>query len=166
MGHQETRHRPNVLFNLLGALLIVAGIGLTIYGLAIAVQLMTGYDPFRGDGPPVRIADGVALAFWGIIVLTIGRYFWRGSRKRGARDRFGRLLIIAGYLLLGVGLDRGLHEGSGLWGATSEDSARSVVLQTVLTIAVWGVPGAVLAGIGFKLSDETALAEASVKAEF
>jgi hypothetical protein len=36
----------------------------------------------------------------------------------------------------------------------------------VLTIAVWGVPGAVLAGIGFKLSDEKALAEASVKAEF
>jgi hypothetical protein len=25
----------------------------------------------------------VALAFWGIIIFTVGGYFWRGARKRG-----------------------------------------------------------------------------------
>jgi hypothetical protein len=76
-------HRPNLLFNLAGVVLIVAGLGLTIYGFVSAVGVMQIFDPFRGDGPPVRIADGMATAFWGIIVFTIGRYFWRGARKRG-----------------------------------------------------------------------------------
>jgi len=101
----SVRHRPNVLFNLIGVLLIVGGIGITIYGIAYGVQIMRGFDPFRGDSPPVKIADGMALAFWGIIIFTMGRYFWRGARKRGLRDRFGRFLIISGYALLGVALD-------------------------------------------------------------
>jgi hypothetical protein len=165
MHNLGTRHRPNILFNLLGVLLIVAGSCLTIYGLAAAVQLVRGFDPFRGDGPPVAVADRMAVAFWGIIVFTIGRYFWRGARKRGGRDRFGRLLIIAGYLLLGAGLDGGVHSAVGLWSA-SEDTAQSVVVETLVTICVWGIPGAVLAAIGFKLADEKALATAEVNAGF
>ena len=40
MAGISVRHRPNVLFNLIGVLLIVGGIGLTIYGIAYGVQIM------------------------------------------------------------------------------------------------------------------------------
>jgi len=165
MADSPVRPRPNLIFNVLGVLLIVAGIVATIAGLAYAASVITSYDAFAGDGPPVEMADGAALAFWGILVFTIGRYFWRGARKRGARDRFGRLLIILGYVLLGVGLDRGVHAAVGLWGATDEQSGQSALVHTIGTVAVWGVPAAILAAIGFRLANEKALATASVKAE-
>ncbi|MFF0264382.1 hypothetical protein [Kribbella sp. NPDC004536] len=156
------RHRPNILFNLVGVVLIVAGAVLAIYGLVAAVGVLRSFDPLHGDGPPLGITDGLTTAFWGIIVFTIGRYFWRGARKRGARDRFGRLLIIAGYLLLGVGLDTGLHAASGLW-TEGGGNGGPVLVKTLVTIAVWGLPGSLLAAIGFKLANEKALAKAEVK---
>ena len=165
MANTPVQHRPNVFFNLIGAVLIVGGIALVVYGFLSAFQVMRGFDPFRGDGPPVRIADGMAVVFWGIIVLTIGRYFWRGARKRGARDRFGRLLIIGGYVLLGIALDRGVHTAVGLWSARSEESLQAVGLNTLFVMLLWGIPAAVLAAIGFKLANEKALATAEVKAD-
>ena len=162
MAGISVRHRPNVLFNLAGVLLIVGGIGLTIYGLAYAVQIMRGFDPFRGDGPPVKIADGMALAFWGIIIFTIGRYFWRGARKRGLRDRFGRLLIIIGYALLGIALDTGVHSAVGLWSARTDESLQSTGVHVLLTVALWGIPAAIIGGMGFKLASEKALATGKV----
>lgn len=159
------RHRPNVLFNLIGVLLIVGGIGLTIYGLAYAFQLIRGFGEFGGDGPPVKIADGMASAFWGIIVFTVGRYFWRGARKRGLGDRFGRFLIIGGYVLVGVALDTGVHSAVRLWRAQTEEAIQSVGVHTLLTFLLWGIPGTILAMIGFKLANEKALATATMKAE-
>lgn len=155
-------HRPNILFNLVGVVLIVAGLGLTIYGAVAAVGVLQAFDPLHGDGPPLGIVDGMTTVFWGIIVFTIGRYFWRGARKRGARDRFGRLLIVAGYLLLGVGLDAGMHSASGLWTEGGGDGG-PVLVRTLVTIAAWAIPGSVLAGIGFKLAHEKALAKAEAK---
>jgi hypothetical protein len=166
MANEPVRHRPNVLFNLIGVLLIVGGIGLTIYGLAYAVQIIRGFDPFRGDGPPVKVADAMALAFWGIIVFTIGRYFWRGARKRGLRDRFGRLLIIVAYVLVGIGLDTGVHNGVGLWSSRSADSGQSVLIHTVVTFLLWGIAASIVGTIGIKLANEKILAKASMKAEF
>lgn len=164
MATIPVRHRRNLLFNLLGLILIVGGIGLTIYGIAYAIQVVNEFDPFRGDSPPVKTADGAALAFWGIIVFTIGRYFWRGSRTRGPRDRFGRLLIVCAYVLLGIGLDAGVHSAVDLWNARTEESMQSVVVDTVLTVLVWGVPASVLGMIGIKLADEEVLATAEVNA--
>jgi len=161
----SVRHRPNVLFNLIGVLLIVGGIGITIYGIAYGVQIMRGFDPFRGDSPPVKIADGMALAFWGIIIFTMGRYFWRGARKRGLRDRFGRFLIISGYALLGVALDTGVHSAVGLWSARTEESLQSTGMHVLLTVALWGIPAAILGRIGFKLASEKALATAEVSVD-
>jgi hypothetical protein len=156
-------HRPNVLFNLVGVVLIVAGLGLAIYGLVAAVGVMQSFDPLHGDdGPPLGMVDGMTTAFWGVIVFTIGRYFWRGARRRGARDRFGRVLIIAGYLLVGVALDAGMHAASGLW--TTSGTGREVVVRTLVTFLVWGIPGSVLAAIGFKLANEKALAKAEMTA--
>jgi hypothetical protein len=155
-----------VLFSLIGLLLIVGGLGLTIYGFAWAVQIITGFDAFRGDGPPVKVADGMAVAFWGVIVFTIGRYFWRGARKRGIRDRFGRLLIIVAYVLLGFGLDTGVHNAVGLWSSRSGDSAQSLLVHTLVTFLLWGVAASIVGTIGIKLANEKILAKASMKAEF
>lgn len=165
MANPPARPRPNVLFNLIGVLLIVGGIALLVYGLLSAFQAIQGFNGFRDAGPPVRIADYTAAAFWGVITLTIGRYFWRGARKRGARDRFGRLLIICGYLLLGVALDRGVHTAVGLMSASSEASVETGGLTILLAVLLWAVPAAVLAMIGFKLAGEKPLAKAEVSVE-
>jgi hypothetical protein len=114
---------------------------------------------------PVKIADGVALAFWGIIVLTIGRYFWRGALKRGLRDRAGRLLIISGYVLLGVALDTDVHSAVGIWSTRTAESLQSAGVHTLLMVALWGIPAAILAKIGFKLASEKALATAEVNVD-
>lgn len=162
MTNVSVRHRPNVLFNLIGMLLIVGGVGLTIFGIAHIFEIMRGFDPFRGDSPPVKTADGAALAFWGIIAFTIGRYFWRGARKRGWRDRLGRLLIIGGYVLLGVALDAGVHSAVDLWSARTEASGGSAVVRTLIMFALWALPAAIVAGIGFKLAKEEPLATAEM----
>lgn len=52
----------------------------------------------------------------------------------------------------------------GLWSTRTEESAQSVVVHTMITVALWGIPAAILAAIGFKLADEKALATAEVNA--
>ncbi|MFI5709447.1 hypothetical protein [Kribbella sp. NPDC051620] len=159
------KHRPNVLFNLIGLLLIIAGIGTTIVGVLSIFAVMSDFDPFRGDGPPVKVADGAALAFWGLIVFTIGRYFWRGARTRGARDRFGRFLIICAYLLLGIALNQAVHAATGLWTASSSDGLTEAGVKVLVAMLVWSIPAAVLGTIGFKLANEKALLEVEMKAD-
>jgi uncharacterized membrane protein len=156
------RYPPNVLFSLIGVLLIVAGIGISIVGVLSIFAVMSDFDPFRGDGPPVQVADGAALMFWGVIVFTIGRYFWRGARTRGARDRFGRFLIICAYLLLGVALNQAVHAATGLWTASSSDGLTGAGVKVLVAMLVWSIPAAVLGTIGFKLAGEKALATAHV----
>jgi hypothetical protein len=162
---RPTRPRPNLLFNLLGVLLIVVGTGMTIVGFLFAVRVITEFDVLQGDGPPVETADGMAMAFWGVIVLTIGRYFWRGARKRGLRDRTGRLLIIASYVLLGIGLDRGVHAAVGMWDTAKVDGGQSAAIGAIVALALWAVPASILSSIGFKLANEKALATAEAKAD-
>jgi hypothetical protein len=90
---------------------------------------------------------------------------WRGARKRGLRDRFGRFLIISGYALLGVALDTGVHSAVGLWSARTEESLQSTGVHILLTVALWGIPAAILGRIGFKLASEKALATAEVSVD-
>ncbi len=162
MANLGEQHRPNILFNLAGLVLIVAGIGLTIYGLVAAVGVVRSFNAFNADGTPVRVADDMALAFWGIIVFTIGRYLWRGARKRGAADRFGRLLLIVAYVMLGIGLDGAIHAATGIW-TQSSDSGNEAMIRTLVTMAVWGLPASLLAWFGTKLANEKILATAEVK---
>jgi hypothetical protein len=70
---------------------------------------------------------------------------WRGARKRGIRDRFGRLLIIGAYVLLGFGLDTGVHNAVGLW---TSGSAEPVLVRTLVTFPLWGVAASILGTIG------------------
>lgn len=166
MATAPVPHRPNLLLNVIGVLLIVGGIGMTLYGLLWALRVMQDFNPFQGDGPPFGIADGMAVAFWGIIVFTIGRYAWRGARKRGARDRVGRLLLVGGYVLLGVALDQGVHAGVRLWAARTSSGMETAVWQAILTFGMWAIPATVLAAIGVKMASERYLATASASASF
>jgi hypothetical protein len=165
MENNANRHRPNVLFNLVGLLLILAGIGITVFGIASIFAVMSDFDPFRGDGPPVRVANGGALMFWGVIVFTIGRYIWRGARTRGVSDRFGRFLIICAYLLLGMALDQGVRSAVGLWSAGSGDELTQVGIQTLIVFAAWGIPASIVGMIGIRLAKEKILAKASAKVD-
>jgi hypothetical protein len=61
--------------------------------------------------------------------------------------------------------DAGVHSAVGLWSTQTEESMQSVGVRTVLTVALWGIPAAILGAIGFKLANEKALATADVKAD-
>jgi hypothetical protein len=166
MAYQEVRHRPNILFYLAALVLIVAGAGLAIYGFATAVQSMMSVGPSMSR-MPVKIVDGMAQGFWGVFVATIGAYLWRGARKRGAADRFGRLLIVGGYILIGVALDRGLHSAADLWSTGGDqDEIKSIMIHTMIIICLWGFSGAALATIGFRLAHEKAITTVEVTGEF
>jgi hypothetical protein len=162
MANLGARHRPNVLFNLAGVILMVAGAALAIYGVVTAFRLVGGVGPST-EQLPVGIVDGMTQGFWGLLVLTFGRYLWRGARTRGVKDRFGRVLIIAGYALIGVALDRGMHSAVDLWSSgPDQDAIQAVVTRSLIIVCVFGFPGAGLAAIGFKLAKEKALAQAEV----
>jgi hypothetical protein len=164
MENNVNRHRPNLGFNLVGLLLILAGICLTVFGIASIFAVMSDFDPFRGDGPPVGVANGGALMFWGVIVFTIGRYIWRGARTRGVSDRFGRFLIICAYLLLGMALDQGVRSLVGLWSAGS-DELTEVGIHTLIVFAAWSIPASIVGTIGIRLAKEEILAKASAKVD-
>ena len=92
-----------------GLLLIIVGFVVMLGGVAWAFLSIVGVDVPQLDearsGPnAVRdfgpFLDGFAVIVIGFTGLTVGRYLWRGARRRGWRDRLGRLLIIVGYLSL------------------------------------------------------------------
>jgi hypothetical protein len=96
--------RPNVLFHLIGFVVIAAGIGMAVFAVAGLFTIGQRYDsPLRGDGR-AELVILATLVFWGFIVITMGRVIWRGARRRGARDRFGRFLMIAalGFVTLAI----------------------------------------------------------------
>jgi hypothetical protein len=76
------------------------------------------------------------------------------------------LLIIVAYVLIGIGLDTGVHNGVGLWSSSSPDSGQAVLVHTVVTFLLWGVAASIVGTIGIKLANEKILAKASMKAEF
>ena len=92
-----TRHRANPLMLLSGLLLIIVGLVVMLGGVAWALAAFGGLDPPQlsdlGSGPEAYrddfqpMLDGFAAFAIGTSVLTIGRYLWRGARRRGWRDR-------------------------------------------------------------------------------
>ncbi|MFI5732010.1 hypothetical protein ACIA49_17930 [Kribbella sp. NPDC051587] len=167
MTNQGVHHRPNVLFNLAGLVLIVVGLGLLLYGVVMAFAAISGVGPNSSTDDLVPIVDRFLMAVWGGLIFTFGRYLWRGARRRGFRDRFGRLLIIAGYGLIGIALTVGFHSAIEMWSSGgSEDAIKEIMIRTVLIFAVLGFPGAGLCAIGFRLAREQALAQVETKAEF
>ncbi len=107
-----SRPRANPLMVVSGLLLIIIGTMAMIGGLAWAAAAIVGAPAPQlndlGSGPEPGalrpLADGFAVSVIGCTVMTVGRYLWRGARRRGWRDRLGRLLIIVAYLDIGVAL--------------------------------------------------------------
>jgi hypothetical protein len=108
------------------------------------------------------LVDGFAVFVIGCTVMTVGRYLWRGARRRGWRDRLGRLLIIVGYLGIGVALvilTRFVLEAMG-----NDSGGTDIIVRGLIIIVAIAVPGALLALPGFRLAKEEPLMEAEVKA--
>src|SRR5262245_42053981 len=93
-----TRHRANPLMLIPGLLLITVGLVVMVGGFAWAVMTMLALSERTpqlsdlGTGPHARedlgpAVNGFAVFVVGTTVLTIGRYLWRGARRRGWRDR-------------------------------------------------------------------------------
>jgi hypothetical protein len=154
--------RPNVLFWLVGSITALVGVVMLIGG---ALAVADVQDPFHGAGPE-QSADAASLFAWGAVVLVNGVYVWRGARRRGLRDRVGRLFIIVGYVVLGIALSRSIHSSVDLWATTSEEAARDVLNRTMLTFLGWGVPAAVLVKLGTVLAREKVLMTAEANAHY
>jgi hypothetical protein len=170
------RHRANPLLLLPGLLLIIVGIVVMVAGFAWAALGVLGIDSPQpedlGRGPNAGgfvepLMSGFAVFTIGCTVMTIGRYLWRGARRRGWRDRLGRFLIILGYLdicaafvvltqfIIAAATD---FDGN--------DAGTNVIVRGLLICLAILVPGALLTGSGFRLAKEQPLMTAEVKATF
>jgi hypothetical protein len=155
-----------------GLLLVVIGILAMIGGLALAALTFVGTSAPQltdlGSGPDAAadlgpLVNGFAVVIVGCTVMTVGRYLWRGARRRGRRDRLGRLLIIAGYLDVGVAL---VVLTRFILAAMGDDSdGTDIIIRGLLTCLAIALPGVLLALPGFRLAKEKPLMEAEVKAE-
>lgn len=117
-------------------------------------------DPFGVAGAEAQ-ADAASLVAWGAVTLTVGAYIWRGARRVGARDRLGRLMIIAGYLLLGMAMSQSVHSAVGLWTADQPEQNQQVLDTSMIQFLGWGVPAALLVFLGTRMAGEKVLMTAS-----
>ncbi len=155
------RPRPNPLCWFVGSTAALVG----LVGVASGVQAVRAVpDEFHGSGPQ-NTADGVSLVFWGVVILVNGVYVWRGARRRGLRDRVGRLLIIVGYVVLGVAVQQATHQAVELW-RTPVDEGDDVLNRAMLALLGWGVPAAALVWVGVKLARERILLTVSAQAGY
>lgn len=157
---------PNVAFYVVGLLVIVAGIGLVGYGVSAVVQAVQRYGGLSGGGMKAMFAAATTV-FWGAWIITAGRIVWRGARRRGAKDRFGRLLIIAACVVMGFAFQGTLAGMGGFGHVSSENEVRLQMIATFLPYVILMFPAGILAWIGGKLARETKpLVEASAEARF
>jgi hypothetical protein len=169
------RHRPNVLFLLSGLLLIIVGVGMMVFGFlfaVLAVLAVSNVGPQLSDlgaGPDARsdlepMMNGFVVAVVGCTVLTVGRYLWRGARRRGWRDRVGRSLIIAGYLVITAALYVLTRFVLEALAADDPGESGQIVFSGLLVCAAIMLPGVLLALPGFRLAKEKPLMKVEVKA--
>lgn len=168
----RTAHRPNVVLWLLGAVLIIIGVVLTLLGLIWAFQAMPDAGPQLSDldaGPDARrdlapMADGFSVVVAGCTVLTVGRYLWRGARRRGWRDRLGRLMLIIGYVLVATALIVLTRFALAALGNGDPDESTRIILTGLIACAAIATPGVLLAMPGMRLANEQPLMNAEASA--
>lgn len=161
----ERHPPPNPVFWLAGGVLMAVGVAVAVAGAGEVMDAANLPDPFHGRGARAQ-ADAASTVVWGAVTLTIGAYIWRGAKKRGWKDRGGRLVIIAGYLLIGAAMSETLHVGVGLWSATTESEGDNVLDAVMATFLAWGAPGALLVFVGTKLAKEKILMTAGVTVDY
>jgi hypothetical protein len=147
------RIRPNVLAWLLGALVIAAGVAVAATGVRDVLDASERPDVFRTAGS-VALADAVGQVIWGVMILTIGCYIWRAARRRGWKDRSGRVLISAGYLIIAYGMSQAVHAAVKIWAVSSEEGQQRVAVEVGSYFLGFGFVGALLVWLGVKMADE------------
>jgi hypothetical protein len=150
--------RPNVLAWAVGIIIIAAGVLVAARGVMDVIDV-SGPKSFREPGA-TALADAVSGVIWGVMILTIGCYVWRAARRRGWKDRSGRVLISVGYLVLAFGMSEAVHSAVGLWASKTEAEAQSVMLESALLFVGFGFVAALLIRIGTKMSDEIVITTA------
>ncbi|SNR51792.1 hypothetical protein [Actinomadura mexicana] len=170
--YRQAAHRPNVLLLLLGLLLIVIGAAAMLLGFLYGVQAVLGTglgsdlgsaDLSDAGGDLEPLVDGFTVVIVGCTVLTIGRYLWRGARRRGARDRIGRLLIILGYLVVCAALVIFTRFVLSALDAGDPGEGEKILFRGLIACAAVCVPGLLLALPGLRMAKERPLMEAEVE---
>jgi hypothetical protein len=161
----QTQGRPHpavtFFYRLLGAAIVIVGVGVA----ALAVQRiipLAGPPSFTTRGARA-MADAIAQLFWGLVVLVSGCYIWRAGRRRGLKDRLGRVLLIVGYCVIAVAFSQFVHASFELWRGVGGLSEKETFAPLVAFLVIGG-PGALVAEIGRRMSDERFLLTASVEA--
>jgi hypothetical protein len=150
---KPSKVRPNVLAWTLGSLIIVAGILIAAMGVRDLIEV-SGRSNMFSRRNAVAQADAVSWVIWGIMILTIGCYVWRAARRRGWKDRLGRVIISVGYLLLAFGMSQAVHSSVKLWSASSEKARDDVALEVGMYFLGFGFVAALLIWVGVKMANE------------
>jgi hypothetical protein len=169
-----TRHRANPLMLVPGVLLILIGVVVMLGGFAWAVLTVLGLADRTpqlsdlGPGPHARedlgpMIDGFAVFVVGTTVMTIGRYLKRGARRRGWRDRLGRLLLIITCLAVGSGM---IVLTRFVLAAMDAPDGAGTILRGLVVFALIGIPASLLGMVGLRLADEEVLMSAEARGSF
>jgi len=150
------RSPPNVAFWMVGGLVVLVGLAIAASGVGRVIELEGLNGPFAG-GSSESLADAVSIVIWGAIILVNGVYLWRAARRRGWRDRLGRVLIIGGYLLLGVAITKTIHIALMLSEPRAGGQADGILDTAFLTYLAYGIPAAFVVFVGTKLANEKIL---------
>ena len=138
---------PRTLYWGMGAGTIAVGLITIVRGVRRVLDTMELPNQFAGSGPAAS-ADATSTVVWGAVIVTVGTYLWRAGRRHGFHDRAGRILIIVGYVLIGIALNESAHLMAGIWTVTTEAQNQALTASITATFLAWGVPGAALVFIG------------------
>lgn len=137
-------------YRIVGALVAIVGVGMLALEIRQIVSL-GGSAAFTARGSKA-LADAIAMVYWAAVVLVSGCYIWRAGRRTGWRDRFGRVLLIAGYVVIGIAVSRTVHAAMALFAARNVSD--KAMLSVFLTFIAIGAVGAVIAEIGRRMASE------------
>jgi hypothetical protein len=154
---------PQTLYWGMGAGTIAVGLITIVRGVRRVLDTMELPNQYAGSGPEAS-ADATSTVVWGAILITVGAYLWRAGRRHGFHDRAGRVLIMVGYVLIGIALNESAHLMAGIWTVTTEAQDQALSASITATFLGWAVPGAALVFIGCspRLADEEIQMKASV----
>jgi hypothetical protein len=99
---------------LVGALLVLAGLGMVAGGItrAAAAAHEDVATVAELDVYDARLTQGVLLAAGGVFACAAGGQVLRVARRPGRLSRLGRVLLVGGYLLVAAGLVVATHYDS------------------------------------------------------
>jgi hypothetical protein len=149
MSHQ-VNGTSTIAYRVAGAVVAIVGVGLLALEIRQVISL-SGPAGFTARGSRA-LADAVAMAFWAAVILVSGCYIWRAGRRTGWRDRLGRVLLIAGYVVIGVAVSRTVHSAIPMFAARNVSD--KAMLSVFLTFVAIGAVGAVIAEIGRRMAAE------------